>query len=167
MAIDTILSRHADAEPLAPRKPGRPAGLGKVPGSGRKRGTPNGTTADAKTLIVAQGKPIEFLCRIVQGQRVRVGPRAGPGPVQWEYPSLQDRMRAAMVLAGKVVPDVRATEISGPGGAPLPAPAAPVQLNLLAVVKHVAEQTGRTLRPDVAQIMAAVEARAADNDDGR
>lgn len=101
---------------LAPRKRGRPAGLGKVPGSGRKKGTPNHTTADAKALILARGKPIEFLCDVIQGRRVRVGPQAGPGEARYEYPSLTDRMRAAVALAAKVLPDVKATELSGPDG---------------------------------------------------
>jgi hypothetical protein len=101
------------------RQPGRPKGLGKVKGSGRKPGQPNKITQDLKETIMKRGKPLELLCDVVRGRKVRVGPQAGPGEPEYVYPSLQDRLSAARVLIGKIAPDMRATELSGPDGGPI------------------------------------------------
>jgi hypothetical protein len=106
-----------------PRKPGRRSGMPRVPGSGRKAGTPNATTAELRQLIIAKGRPLEFLCAVASGQRIRVGPLAGPGEAKYVYPNLEQRLRAATILAGKISPDMKAQEITGAGGsALLPAP---------------------------------------------
>ncbi len=99
--------------------PGRPKGLGKVNGSGRKPGQPNKITRDVKETIMKRGKPLELLCDVVRGRKVRVGPQAGPGEPEYVYPTLQDRISAARVLISKVAPDIKATEISGPDGGPI------------------------------------------------
>jgi len=77
----------------------------RVTGSGRKRGTPNKVVGDLRQLVLTKGRPIEFLCNVVRGQRVRVGPVAGPGEPEWVYPSFADRLKAAAILAAKVMPD--------------------------------------------------------------
>jgi hypothetical protein len=109
-------SAIATSEPRARR--GRPRGLPKT--GGRRKGQPNFITKDMKEAIIAsRGNPVAFLLRIIEGQRIRVGPLAGPAKPQFEYPTLADRIRAAMALAQKILPDMKATELSGPGGAPV------------------------------------------------
>jgi len=77
----------------------------RVIGSGREPGTPNKIVGDLRQLVLTNGRPIEFLCSVVRGQRVRVGPVAGPGAPEWVYPSFADRLKAAAILAAKVMPD--------------------------------------------------------------
>jgi hypothetical protein len=101
------------------RGPGRPKGLGRTPGSGRKPGTPNRTTAQLRELISVKGKPIEFLCKVADGQRIRVGPQGGPGKASFCYPSMEQRLEASKILAKKIVADLQSNEITGPGGTPL------------------------------------------------
>src|SRR6516225_6502438 len=79
------------------RGPGRPKGLGRVPGSGRQKGTPNRTTAELRQQITA-ARPVEFLIKVAEGRRVRIGPQAGPGEAAYAYPSLEQRLRAAELL---------------------------------------------------------------------
>src|SRR5262252_8364406 len=100
------------------RGPGRPKGLGRVPGSGRKPGTPNRTTAELRQQITA-ARPVEFLIKVAEGRRVRIGPQAGPGLPTYAYPSLEQRLRAAELLMKKILPDLTAAEVTGPGGGPL------------------------------------------------
>ena len=47
------------------RGPERPKGLGKVPGSGRKPGTPNRDRAITRGFIVKHGASIAFLRSVV------------------------------------------------------------------------------------------------------
>lgn len=102
--------------PVAERR-GRPAGLPKS--GGRKPGVPNKVTADLKAIILKRGRPIELLCDVARGLKVRVGPQAGPGEPTFTYPTLQDRLAAARTLLGKVVPDMKAVELSGADGGPI------------------------------------------------
>ena len=52
----------ADAPAIPPKRPqGRPKGLGRVPGSGRKKGTANKVTQDVRDYIMDKGKPLELL----------------------------------------------------------------------------------------------------------
>ena len=125
-----------DAETLSAveekRQPGRPKGLGKVKGSGRKPGQQNKITRDIKDTIMKRGKPLELLCDVVRGKKVRVGPQAGPGEPEYVYPSLQDRLSAARVLIGKIAPDMKATELSGPDGSAIEITAGDGNLNPMA-----------------------------------
>lgn len=100
------------------RGPGRPKGLGRVPGSGRKPGTPNKINADLKELILTKGRPVEFLISVVRGVKMRVGPPAGPG-AEYVYPSPEMRFAAARELLDKIMPDLRATELTGADGGPI------------------------------------------------
>ncbi|WP_428660472.1 hypothetical protein [Reyranella sp.] len=103
-------------QPIAPRR-GRPLGLPKS--GGRKKGVPNKTTADAKETILKRGKPMELLCDVARGLKIRVGPQAGPGEPQFVYPTLGERLQAARTLLAKVVPDVKAVEVTGKDGGPI------------------------------------------------
>lgn len=111
---------------------GRKPGYGKVPGCGLKKGQKI-VTEDVKRQILIKGKPLELLCNVSRGLKIRVGPQAGPG-AKYVYPSLQERIAAAKLLLAKVVPDVRHTEISGVGGEPI---RAEVQLEAAARVAAV------------------------------
>lgn len=108
-AVASVLSDAGEK-----RKPGRPRGLPKT--GGRQKGTGNRVTADLRQLIIDQAKPDKFLADIVTGRRVRVGPQAGPGEAIYEYPTLEQRLKAAAILLGKVLPDIKAVEHSGPDG---------------------------------------------------
>ena len=101
------------------RGPGRPKGIAKVPGSGRKAGTPNKLTKDVRNYILEKGKPLELLFKISCGHKIKVGD--ADGNAKRVYPSLADRASAAKVLLSKVLPDIKATEISGPDGGPIEA----------------------------------------------
>jgi len=109
------------------RPPGRAPGLGKVAGSGRKKGVPNKITTDIKETILKRGRPLELLCDVARGIKIRVGAQAGPEKT-FVYPTLPDRIRAAETLLAKIVPSMKASEISGPDGVPL-LPEIPQQSN--------------------------------------
>ena len=102
-----------------PKRPGRKPGSGRVPGSGRKKGVPNKVTADIKEMIQKRGKPIELLCDVARGLKIRVGPQAGPGEPEYVYPDLPTRIAAARTLVAKLVPDLKSAELTGAGGTPL------------------------------------------------
>ncbi|MCF8708359.1 hypothetical protein [Rhizorhapis sp. SPR117] len=88
----------------APKKRGRKPGGGKVPGSGRKPGGKNKIPTDMRSVILARGKPLELLCDISRGVKIRVGPQAGPSEAQYTYPTLQERAAAAKILIDKLLP---------------------------------------------------------------
>ena len=96
---------------------GRKPGHGKVPGSGLKKGQ-KVITADLKQEILVKGKPLDLLCNVSRGLKIRVGPQAGPG-ARFVYPTLRERLDAARTLLAKVLPDMKATELSGPDGDPI------------------------------------------------
>jgi hypothetical protein len=84
-----------------------------VPGSGRKPGTPNRTTAELREQITA-ARPVEFLTKVAEGRKIRVGPQGDPGAPAYAYPSLEQRLRAAELLMKKILPDLTAAEVTGP-----------------------------------------------------
>lgn len=86
---------------LAPepvRRRGRPPGSPRTPGSGRKPGKPNKTTAELREIIQAKGRPLELLCAIAAGRRVKTGFKT------YAYPSLAERAAAARILMERVMP---------------------------------------------------------------
>ena len=70
---------------------------------GPQKGTPNRTTAELRQQITA-ARPVEFLIKVAEGRRVRIGPQAGPGEAAYAYPSLEQRLRAAELLMKKILP---------------------------------------------------------------
>jgi hypothetical protein len=116
-------------KPVQKRGPGRPPGLPRT--GGRAAGTPNRTTAAQRELIVSKYQPVEFLGKVMMGQRIRTGPQAGPGKAAFSYPSLEQRIRAAELLTRKVLPDLAANEITGAAGAPLVPESRPVSQEAL------------------------------------
>ena len=101
------------------RGPGRPKGLGKVPGSGRAKGTPNKDRAATVDRIMREADPILFLCKVCRGDRLEAALEPGAKKREWWYPTGDQRLTAAQTLARKVLPDMKAIEHTGPLGEPL------------------------------------------------
>jgi hypothetical protein len=105
-----------------PRKrPGRKPGCERIPGSGRKPGVKNKVPRDLKEMILARGKPLELLCDISRGVKIRVGPQAGPGAA-YVYPSLAERAAAAKILCDKLIAAAQPASSDGADGQPLHPP---------------------------------------------
>ena len=100
------------------RKPGRKPGCEKIPGSCRKPGGKNKVSADFRSIVLTRGKPLELLCDISRGVKIRVGPQAGPGQPAYVYPTRQERAAAAKILADKIFP-AGLPELAGKDGTPL------------------------------------------------
>ena len=113
--MSDALPSLTDALKPAPKRRGRKPGGGKVPGSGRKPGVKNKVSHDMKTVILTRGKPLELLCDISRGVKVRVGPQAGPGEPQYAYPSLQERAAAAKILLDKLMPAAAVSKLDDEG----------------------------------------------------
>ena len=94
------------------RKVGRPKGLGKVPGSGRQRGTSNRTNQITRDYIVPEGAPVDFLCKVVRGRCFSVADKPGDG-------ERAKQLAAARILASKIVPDLKSVEHAGEDGGDL------------------------------------------------
>ena len=77
------------------------AKIGHPKWGGRQAGTPNKVTIAERARIQEQGDPVGFLIKIVKGRKVR-----------GEYPTIAQQMRAAEKLMGKVVPELKAVELS-------------------------------------------------------
>ena len=108
------------AETATPkRKPGRPRGLGKVPGSGRKKGTCNKDRAATVERIQKEADPILFLCKVCRGDRMTAADETGAKKKSWWVPTGDQRISAAQTLARKIMPDMKAIEHAGPLGEPL------------------------------------------------
>lgn len=92
-----------------------------APRRGRKPGVPNRITSELRALIQRRGRPIELLCDVARGRKIRIGPQAGLAEAKFVYPDLETRIAVALRLVNKLAPDMRAEEISGPDGEPLAA----------------------------------------------
>ena len=98
------------------RGPGRPKGLGRVPGSGRKKGTCNKDRAATVERIMREADPLAFLCKVCRGDRMAAASEPGAKKRTWWVPTGDQRIQAAMALARKVMPDVKAVEHTGADG---------------------------------------------------
>lgn len=67
---------------------------------GRAKGTPNKVNVATRERIEREADPIGFLCGVIRGKEV-----------DGSTPTLEQRMNAAKVLAGKVLPDLRSVEL--------------------------------------------------------
>jgi hypothetical protein len=119
-------------EPL-PRKRGRPKGLPKT--GGRKKGQRNWTHPEIRDALLDKSGAIDVLADIVAGKQLYAGQSGSVGKAGWRYPTLQQRLQALQILLAKVVPDLKAQELTGAEGEPLiPAPSDPVDKRQLARV---------------------------------
>ncbi len=99
------------------RKPGRPPGYPRS--GGRAKGTPNRASQLGRDFIIKRGAPIEILCKIAKGEKIQVADSESASKRSGIYPTIDQRLTAARILAAKVVPDQKAVEIGGPMGEPL------------------------------------------------
>lgn len=107
-----------DAANTAPkRKPGRPKGTART--GGRAKGTPNRKNVVTRDYVIKQGAPLAFLCNVVRGKRFTAAAAAGDSKRVHVFPSLDQRLRAAEVLARKVLPDLKSQELIGNAEAPI------------------------------------------------
>ena len=102
----------------AKRKPGRPKGYPRT--GGRKPGTPNKSTQLGRDFIIKRGAPIETLCKISKGEKIQAAAdTASASKRKGIFPTVDQRLAAARILAGKIVPDMKSIEHAGPLGEPL------------------------------------------------
>ena len=95
-------------EPCAPAKPRR----------GRPKGVPNKVNRIAKEAIT-KAEPHSFLIRVMEGRKFKRAGTEGAQRTTACYPTLTESISAAETLLRKIAPDLKAQELSGPGGSPL------------------------------------------------
>ena len=98
------------------RLPGRPKGHPKT--GGRQKGVPNRTRVQTLERINQEADPIGFLIRVASGLQFEAATEAGATKKEKMYPTHDQRLDAAKVLARKVLPDTKAVEMTGEGGEP-------------------------------------------------
>ena len=87
----------------------RPPGLPKS--GGRAKGVPNKATADTRVRIASEADPIGFLISVAKGDQVKARSSSDEAKVAKLYPTLEQRMHAAGVLARKIAPDAKDSPI--------------------------------------------------------
>ena len=93
------------------RGPGRPKGYPKS--GGRQKGTPNRSTVQTRDRIQELADPIAFLADVMAGKRMVAAGESGDGKKTWCFPTLAQRVQASETLLRKLLPDLRATELTG------------------------------------------------------
>ena len=93
------------------RGPGKPRGLPKS--GGRMLGTPNKSTVQTRDRIQELADPIKFLADVMDGKRMAAAGDPGDIKKTWCYPTLAQRVQASETLLRKLLPDLRATELTG------------------------------------------------------
>jgi hypothetical protein len=96
-----------------------PAGRGRFqPGhpktGGRRPGVPNKAKTYTVARILELSDPIAILARIANGQPFELAPQPGAEPVT-VYPTMADVLQAAIALARKVAPDLKAVRVEEGG----------------------------------------------------
>ena len=103
----------------AKRGRGRQKGMPRPPGAGRKKGTPNKFPQLTRADSTKVGAPIRVLCQIASGKKMKAAAEPGSPKQAKIFPTLAERLRAAETLARKIVPDVKAVEVTGAAGGDL------------------------------------------------
>ncbi len=101
---------------MSEKKPGRPKGYPRT--GGRQKGTPNKATALGRDFIVKNGTPIQVLCKIAKGEKLMAAAEETTKRIGI-FPTLDQRLAAARILAAKIVPDMKAIEHTGAEGEPI------------------------------------------------
>ena len=99
------------------RPPGRPKGYPRS--GGRKPGTPNKTTLVGRDFIIRRGAPIELLCKVSRGEKIQAADAETASKRRGVYPTVDQRLAAARILASKIQADLKSVEVSGPLGEPM------------------------------------------------
>ena len=110
-------SAPAPTLPPAKRRPGKPKGLPKS--GGRLKGTPNRSTVQTRDRIQELADPIAFLADVMAGKRMTAAGEPGDMRKTWCYPTLAQRVQASETLLRKLLPDLKATELTGKDGGPV------------------------------------------------
>ncbi len=108
---------NAPGTPPVKRRPGKPKGYPKS--GGRVKGTPNKSTLQTRDRIQQLADPIAFLADVMAGKRMVAAGEPGDKKKTWCYPTLAQRVQASETLLRKLLPDLKATELTGKDGAPL------------------------------------------------
>ena len=103
-----------DEDKPVKRPPGRPKGYPKT--GGRQKGVANRTRVQTLERINQEADPIGFLIRVARGLQFEAATEAGASEKVKMYPTHDQRLDAAKVLARKVLPDTKAVEMTGEGG---------------------------------------------------
>jgi hypothetical protein len=121
----------ANATPIK-RGRGRPKGTPKT--GGRVKGSPKSYSApEVRQALLQRSNAIEVLADICAGKKLYVAaPTLGNKP-DWTYPTMKERLHALELVLKKVVPDLQASEISGPNGADLYPKQQPLDIRSIAV----------------------------------
>ncbi len=83
------------------------------------KGTPNRSTVQTRDRIQKLADPIQFLADVMAGKRMVAAGEPGDMKKTWCYPTLAQRVQASETLLRKLLPDLKATELTGKDGAPL------------------------------------------------
>ena len=93
----------------------RPTGIPKT--GGRKKGIPNKISVATRERIQREADPIGFLIDVANGKAIKAafpskddGTKTGTVQI---YPTLDQRIEAAQYLGKKLMPDLKAIEMSG------------------------------------------------------
>ncbi len=92
------------------------------------KGTPNRSTVQTRDRIQELADPIAFLADVMAGKRMVAAGEPGDMKKTWVYPTLAQRVQASETLLRKLLPDLKATELTGKDGAPLIEPTRRVEL---------------------------------------
>ena len=77
------------------------------------------TNLVTRDYVIREGAPLAFLCSVVRGKRIIAAAEPGGNKRTHVFPSLDQRLRAAEILSRKVLPDLKATELTGKDGGPI------------------------------------------------
>ncbi len=111
------MTETTESEAPKKRGPGRPKGQPRT--GGRAKGTPNRTNQITRDYIIREGAPLAFLCSVVKGKRFTSAKQAGDAKRAHVFPTMDQRLRAAEILARKVTPDLKSQELTGKDGGPV------------------------------------------------
>lgn len=91
---------------MTTRGPGRPKGLPKTGG----RRPASDLPVELRPFVNQRGRPLEFLAAVAAGRKVSVADPENYGQKIRVYPTMEQRVSAARVLAAKLMPDLKAVE---------------------------------------------------------
>ena len=74
---------------------------------------PNKSTVQTRDRIQELADPIKFLADVMDGKRMAAAGDPGDMKTTWVWPTLPQRIQAGEVLLRKLLPDLKATELTG------------------------------------------------------
>jgi len=120
MAVPTTSTAKTLVLTPTKRPVGRPPGLGKVPGSGRKKGKRDNWREELDELFEVNAAPLaKFLLNVALGRRVSAPDPNDQTKIIRRVCPPDLRVAAAKTLVGKGWPDLKSVAHTGPAGEPL------------------------------------------------